>query len=38
MKYVSEELLNDISKKKGKKLCDGNYSDACASCGLFTKE
>ncbi len=33
-----EELEMLSSKKKGRKLCDGNYSDACASCGLFTKE
>ena len=23
---------------KGKTRCDGNYSDACAGCGLYNKE
>ena len=38
IKCAKQEELEMLSKKKGKKLCDGNYFDACASCGLFTKE
>jgi hypothetical protein len=33
-----EELELLHAQKKGKTACDGNYSDACASCGLYNKE
>lgn len=33
-----EEIERLASSRKGKKVCDGNYSDACASCALYTKE
>lgn len=34
-----EELERLASRRvKGKNLCDGRYSDACASCGLYNKE
>ena len=33
-----EELEMLAAQKKGKKTCSGNYSDACASCGLYNKE
>lgn len=33
-----EELEMLARQKKDKKACSGNYSDACASCNLYTKE
>ena len=33
-----EELELLRAQKKDKTLCDGHYSDACASCGLYNKE
>ena len=38
IKCAKEEELEMLSARKGGKLCDGNYSEACASCGLFRKE
>jgi hypothetical protein len=31
IKCAKEEELEMLAKQKGKKVCDGNYSDACAS-------
>ena len=33
-----EEMEMLAARRKGRKVCDGNYSDACASCGLYNKE
>ena len=38
IKCAKEEELEMLASQKGKKFCDGNYSEACASCGLFRKE
>ena len=38
IKCAKEEELEMLADRKGKMHCDGNYSDACASCGLFRKE
>ena len=38
IKCAKEEELEMLAARKGKKVCDGNYSDACASCGLYRKE
>ena len=38
IKCAKEEELEMLAAQRGKKFCDGNYSDACASCKLFTKE
>ena len=38
IKCAKQEEMEMLAAQKGKKLCDGNYSDACASCNLFTKE
>ena len=34
IKCAMEEEMEMLSKQKGKKVCDGNYSDACATCSL----
>ncbi|MBR0286767.1 MAG: hypothetical protein IJQ96_07080 [Bacteroidales bacterium] len=34
IKCAKEEEMEMLSKQKGKKVCDGNYSDACATCSL----
>ena len=34
IKCAKEEELEMLAKQKGKKVCDGNYSDACASGSL----
>ena len=34
IKCAKEEELEMLAKQKGKKVCSGNYSDACASCSL----
>ena len=34
IKCAKEEELEMLARQKGKKVCDGNYSDACASCSL----
>ena len=33
-----EELEMLQEQKKGRKVCDGKYSDACASCSLYGLE
>ena len=38
IKCAKEEELEMLAAKEGKRVCDGNYSDACASCNLFKKE
>ena len=38
IKCAKEEELEMLAGRQGKKVCSGNYSDACASCGLFQKE
>ena len=34
IKCAKQEELEMLAAQKGKKLCDGNVSDACASCAL----
>ena len=34
IKCAKQEELEMLAAQKGKKLCDGNVSDACASCTL----
>ncbi|MBO6097343.1 MAG: hypothetical protein J6P56_08555 [Bacteroidales bacterium] len=34
IKCAKQEELEMLAAQKGKKLCDGNVSDACASCSL----
>lgn len=34
IKCAKQEEMEMLAAKKGKKTCDGNYSDACASCSL----
>jgi len=36
IKCAKQEELEMLAARKGKKLCDGNYSEACASCSLYT--
>jgi len=38
IKCVRQEELEMLAARKGKKLCDGNFSDACASCNLNPKK
>ena len=38
IKCAKQEELEMLARRQEKKICDGNYSDACASCGLFRKE
>ena len=38
IKCAKQEELELLAKQKGKTLCDGNFSDACASCSLNRKE
>ena len=38
IKCAKQEEMELLRTQKGKKACDGNYSDACASCGLYNKE
>ena len=38
IKCAKEEELEMLASREGKKVCSGNYSDACASCNLFRKE
>ena len=38
IKCAKQEELEMLQAQKGKKVCDGNFSDACASCSLFGKE
>ena len=34
IKCAKQEELEMLAQRKGKKVCGGNYSDACASCSL----
>ena len=38
IKCAKQEEMEMLAARKEKSLCDGNYSDACASCGLYRKE
>ena len=38
IKCAKQEELEMLAGREGKKVCSGNYSDACASCNLFRKE
>ncbi len=38
IKCAKQEELEMLARQKKKEVCDGNYSDACASCGLYNKE
>ena len=38
IKCAKQEELEMLAGREGKKVCSGNYSDACASCKLFRKE
>ena len=38
IKCAKQEELEMLQAQKGKKVCDGNFSDACTSCALFGKE
>lgn len=38
IKCVKQEELELLAERQGKSLCDGNFSDACASCNLYRKE
>ena len=31
---AKQEELELLARQRGKKVCDGQYSDACASCSL----
>ena len=34
IKCAKEEELEMLAAQKGKKICDGKYSEACATCSL----
>ena len=34
IKCVKQEEMEMLAEREGKTLCDGNFSDACASCSL----
>ncbi len=38
IKCAKQEELEMLAAQKEKKVCSGNYSDACTSCSLFGKE
>ena len=38
IKCAKQEELEMLAARQGKKVCSGNYSDACASCSLLGKE
>ena len=38
IKCAKQEELERLARRKGRKVCDGNYSDACATCGLREKD
>ncbi|MBQ9193983.1 MAG: hypothetical protein IJ156_09720 [Bacteroidales bacterium] len=38
IKCAKQEELELLQERKGKKVCDGNFSNACGSCALFGKE
>ncbi|MBQ9702358.1 MAG: hypothetical protein IJV63_05135 [Bacteroidales bacterium] len=35
LKCAKQEELEILAAQKGKKVCDGEYSDACKSCALM---
>ena len=35
IKCAKQEELEILAAQKGKKVCDGEYSDACKSCALM---
>ena len=37
IKCAKQEELEMLAARKGKKVCDGQFSDACLSCPLYTK-
>jgi len=38
IKCAKQEELELLARQKGKKACDGQYSDACKSCALYELE
>ena len=34
IKCAKQEVLEMLAAQKGKKVCSGNYSEACESCAL----
>ena len=34
IKCAKQEEMEMLAARKGKKLCDGNFSDACKDCSL----
>ena len=38
IKCAKEEELELLARRQGRKVCDGNFSDACATCSLYRKE
>ena len=38
IKCVKQEEMEMLAAREGKSLCDGNFSDACASCSLRPNE
>ena len=38
IKCVKQEEMEMLAAQKGKKVCDGNFSDACSSCALYELE
>ena len=40
IKCAKQEEMEMLASRrdKGKSVCDGRYSDACSSCGLYNKE
>ncbi len=38
IKCVRQEEMERLSQGEGKQVCDGQFSDACASCGLYKLE
>ena len=37
IKCAKQEELEMLAAQKGKKVCSGQYSDACAGCALYKK-
>ena len=37
IKCARQEEMERLQSRKGKDLCDGNFSDACSSCSLNPK-
>ncbi len=38
IKCAKQEELEMLAQQKGKKLCDGNFSEACLNCSLYKYE